>query len=117
MLDDSASNNSSTLPTREEPITSLPTAPPSVGDRPQDRGPIPNLGPRNTNLQQMLSISEEAEIDVQEMHLVGEEANQQQTSEVFIQLQVGDDHNRNASRLPPHFLVAPQSIKKVLHGT
>ena len=116
MLDDSASDNSSTPPTREEPIPSLPTAPFPVGGRPQDRGPTPNLGPKNANLQQMLSISEEAEINVQQMQIVGEESNQQ-TSEVSIQLQVGDDHDRNPSRLPPHFLAVPQSGKISCMGT
>ena len=88
MLDDSASDNSSTLQTPGMPNPLLPPAPPPVGDRPQDRGSIPNLGPKNANLQQMLSISDGAEVDMQDMQMVGQESKQQQTSEVANQLQV-----------------------------
>ena len=88
MLDDSASDNSSTPQTREVPNPSLSPAPTPVADRTQDRGPNPDVGPKNANLQQMLSTSDEEDINVQDMQMVGQESNQQQTLEMSNQLQV-----------------------------
>ena len=117
MLDDSASDNSSTLQTPGMPNPSLPPASPSVGDRPQDRGPKPNLGPENAKLQQMLSISDEAEIDMQDMQMVGLESKQQQTSEVSNQLQVSVTIMTETQ--PPASPCSGQSHSQeaVLHGT
>lgn len=88
MLDDSASDNSSSVQMRGGPNSPLPPAAPAVGDRSKDRGLNPNLGARQPELQQMLSMLEdEAEIDLQDMAMLGPEANQQ-SSEMSNQLQV-----------------------------
>lgn len=88
MLDDSASDNSSSVQMRGGANPPLPPAAPTTGDRPQDRGLNPNLGAKKPELQQMLSILEdEAEVDMQDLGVLGQQSNQQ-SSEMSNQLQV-----------------------------
>lgn len=88
MLDDSASDNSSSVQMRGGANSPLAPAALTTGDKPQDRGLNPNLGAKKPELQQMLSILEdEAEVDMQNMEVLGQELNQQ-PSEMSNQLQV-----------------------------
>ena len=109
MLDDSASDNSSTLQTREGPSSPLPPAPPTLGDGLQNRASNLNLGPKNAKLQQMLSISASSEMDTHDMQMVGQESIQQQTSQVSDQLQVSVMIMTETHPLPLHFMAVPQS--------
>ena len=89
MLDDSASDSSSTLQPPGALNPSLRPAPPPSQDRPQDRAANSSLVAKTAALQQMLSISDnEAEIDMQDMQMLGQESNQQQMIEMSNQLQV-----------------------------
>lgn len=126
MLDDSASDNSSILQTREGPGSPLPPAPPTLGDRLQDRTPKPNLGLKNAKLQQTLSMSDDAEMDTQGMQIPGQESKQRQTSEVSGQLKVSV-MIMTGSHTPPSPLhgcpivkkqfVEVTYVKSFLHGT
>lgn len=87
MLDDSASDNSTTLQTLATPLSSLGPAPPALKAIPQDRGPTLNSAARIAETQPVrLTSNDEAEINMRDLPLL--EQDQQQMAEMSNQLQV-----------------------------
>lgn len=89
MLDDSASNNSSTLQSLRTTPPPLRPSPPPLVRAPQARGPNPNMTDGNASLQQMLTMPDEEDEDgVQGMLSQQSDFDPQQLAEMSNQLQV-----------------------------
>ena len=91
MLDDSASDNSSTLQSLGTSPAPLRPSPPPLVPTPQVRGPKPDNAAGNAGLQQMVAMSnEEDENDVQGLQMLSQQSgsNSQQMTDMSNQLQV-----------------------------